>query len=51
MEERREAIKGRKGKNGTRKSENERREELKGSGTVDLRNMIEDNWYECQLMT
>lgn len=40
-------IKGRKGKNGIRKSENERREELKGNGMVDLRKVIEDNWYEC----
>lgn len=39
-------IKGRKGKNGIRESENERREELEGSGMVDLRN----NWYECWLM-
>ena len=44
-------MKGRKGKNGTSESENERREELEGSGTVDLRKVIEDNWYECQLMT
>ena len=29
----------------------EGREELKGSGTVDLRKVIEDNRYECQLMT
>ena len=30
------------------KMRGERRE---GSGTVDLRKVIEDNWYECQLMT